>query len=64
MTGTTRYKIGFVSDGVKCKLGALRFYSASVQVDSLVLRNAARTPCSKTLFPTPNKDYITCSIFT
>ncbi len=30
---------GFASGGVKCKLGALCFYSSSVLVDSLVLRN-------------------------
>ncbi len=30
---------GFASDGVTCKLGALCFYSRSVQVDSFVLRN-------------------------
>jgi len=29
----------FTSGGVTFKLGALRFYSSSVQVDSLVLRN-------------------------
>ncbi|KER11121.1 MAG: hypothetical protein HY22_00120 [[Candidatus Thermochlorobacteriaceae] bacterium GBChlB] len=31
--------IGFASGGVTCKLGALCFYSSSVQVDSFVLRN-------------------------
>jgi hypothetical protein len=30
---------GFASGGVTCKLGALCFYSSSVLVDSLVLRN-------------------------
>src|SRR5690606_41931820 len=30
---------GFASGGVTCKLGALCFYSSSVQVDSFVLRN-------------------------
>jgi hypothetical protein len=33
------HKTGFASGGVTCKLGALCFYSSSVQVDSLVLRN-------------------------
>ena len=30
---------GFASGGLKCKLGALCFYSSSVLVDSFVLRN-------------------------
>lgn len=30
---------GFASGGVTCKLGALCYYSSSVQVDSEVLRN-------------------------
>jgi hypothetical protein len=30
---------GFESGGVTCKLGALCFYSSTVQVDSFVLRN-------------------------
>ena len=30
---------GFASGGVTCKLGALCFYSSSVQVESFVLRN-------------------------
>lgn len=30
---------GFASGGLACKLGALCFYSSSVQVDSFVLRN-------------------------
>jgi len=30
---------GFASGGLTCKLGALCFYSSSVQVDSFVLRN-------------------------
>jgi len=30
---------GFASGGVTCKLGALGFYSSSVLVDGLVLRN-------------------------
>ncbi len=30
---------GFASGGVTCKLGALCFYSSSVLVDSVVLRN-------------------------
>ena len=34
-TGNT----GFASGGLMCKLGALCFYSSSVLVDSLVLRN-------------------------
>ena len=41
---------GFASGGVTCKLGALCFYSSSVQVDSFVLRNPperkARKRCS------------------
>ena len=39
MTRKTGYNTGFASGGVKCKLGALCFYSSSVQVDSFVLRN-------------------------
>lgn len=35
----TAYNTGFASCGVKCKLGALCFYSSSVLVDSFVLRN-------------------------
>jgi hypothetical protein len=31
--------LGLASCGVTCKLGALCFYSSSVQVDSFVLRN-------------------------
>jgi len=31
--------MGFASDGVMYKLGALYFYSSSVLVDSFVLRN-------------------------
>ena len=42
--------MGFASGGVTCKLGALYFYSSSVQVDSFVLRNPhehqAREPLS------------------
>jgi hypothetical protein len=34
----TAYNTGFASGGVTCKLGALCFYSSSVQVDSFVLR--------------------------
>lgn len=30
---------GFASGGVRCKFGALYFYSSSVLVDSFVLRN-------------------------
>jgi hypothetical protein len=30
---------GFASGGLTCKLGAMCFYSSSVQVDSFVLRN-------------------------
>lgn len=30
---------GFASGGVTCKLGALCFYSSSMQVNSFVLRN-------------------------
>jgi hypothetical protein len=30
---------GFASGGVMCKLGALCFYSSSVQVDSFAIRN-------------------------
>lgn len=30
---------GFASGGLTCKLGALCFYSSSVQVDSFALRN-------------------------
>ncbi|MBX3043349.1 MAG: hypothetical protein KF896_06500 [Ignavibacteriae bacterium] len=36
---TTTANTGFASGGVTCKLGALCFYSSSVQVDSFVLRN-------------------------
>jgi len=35
----TAYNTGFASGGVKCKLGALCFYSSVVLVDSFVLRN-------------------------
>jgi len=35
---------GFASGGVTCKLGALCFYSSSVQVDSFVLRNPPAKP--------------------
>ena len=35
----TATNTGFASGGVTCKLGALCFYSSSVLVDSLVLRN-------------------------
>ncbi len=35
---STGYNTGFASGGVTCKLGALCFYSSSVQVDSFVLR--------------------------
>jgi len=38
-TRTTATNTGFASGGVTCKLGALCFYSSSVQVDSFVLRN-------------------------
>ncbi len=37
--GKTGANTGFASGGVTCKLGALCFYSSSVLVDSLVLRN-------------------------
>ena len=33
------HNTGFASGGVTCKLGVLCFYSSSVLVDSLVLRN-------------------------
>ncbi len=36
---TTGYNTGFASGGVRCKLGALYFYSSSALVDSFVLRN-------------------------
>jgi len=32
---------GFASGGVRCKLGALCFYSSSVQVDSFVVASSA-----------------------
>jgi len=35
----TTANTGFASGGVTCKLGALCFYSSSVQVDSFVLLN-------------------------
>ena len=38
-TKTPTANTGFASGGVTCKLGALCFYSSSVQVDSFVLRN-------------------------
>ena len=38
-TRTPAGNTGFASGGVTCKLGALCFYSSSVQVDSFVLRN-------------------------
>ena len=36
---STTANTGFASGGVTCKLGALCFYSSSVLVDSLALRN-------------------------
>jgi hypothetical protein len=39
LTKTPADNTGFASGGVTCKLGALCFYSSSVQVDSFVLRN-------------------------
>ena len=38
-TRTPAGNTGFASGGVTCKLGALCFYSSSVQIDSFVLRN-------------------------
>jgi hypothetical protein len=38
-TRTPACNTGFASGGVTCKLGALCFYSSSVQADSFVLRN-------------------------
>ena len=38
-TRTAATNTGFASGGVTWKLGALCFYSSSVQVDSFVLRN-------------------------
>ncbi len=35
----TATNTGFASGGVTCKLGALYFFSSSVQFDSFVLRN-------------------------
>ena len=34
-----RHNTGFASGGLTCKLGALCFYSSSVQVENFVLRN-------------------------
>ena len=52
----TPYNTGFASGGVTCKLGALCFYSSSVQVDSFVLRNPperkARKRCVQHIFRT------------
>jgi len=51
----TAANTGFASGTVRCKLGALCFYSSSVQVDSFVLRTEiseakpARTQSPKTL---------------
>jgi len=39
MTITPAGNTGFASGGVTCNLGALCFYSSSVQLDSFVLRN-------------------------
>ncbi|MFN5308202.1 MAG: hypothetical protein ACK5C0_01955 [Candidatus Kapaibacterium sp.] len=39
MTIRAAHNTGFASGGVTCKLGALYFYSSSVQVDSFVLLN-------------------------
>ena len=39
MKRNTSANTGFASGGLTCKLGALCFYSSSVQVDSFVLRN-------------------------
>ena len=36
---TAAANTGFASGGVTCTLGALCFYSSSVQVDSFMLRN-------------------------
>ncbi|MCF8373706.1 MAG: hypothetical protein K9H64_18945 [Bacteroidales bacterium] len=36
---STATNTGFASGGLTCKLGALCFYSSSVEVDSFVLRN-------------------------
>jgi len=49
LTKTPAANTGFASGGVTCKLGALCFYSSSVLVDSLVLRNLPerKTLCSR-----------------
>ncbi|MFM7854502.1 MAG: hypothetical protein ACKO96_21905 [Flammeovirgaceae bacterium] len=47
----TAYNTGFASGGVTCKLGALCFYSNSVQVDSLVLRNPPERKARKRCVP-------------
>ena len=39
MTIRAAHNTGFASGGVTCKLGALYFYSSSVQVNSFGLRN-------------------------
>ena len=45
------YNTGFASGGVTCKLGALCFYSSSVQVDSFVLRNPPERKARKRWLP-------------
>jgi len=53
---------GFASGGVTCKLGALCFYSSSVQVDSFVLRNPperkARKRCASAKKKTPTMEIL------
>jgi hypothetical protein len=49
---------GFASGGVTCKLGALCFYSSSVQVDSFVLRNPPERKARKRYGQVQNNDTI------
>jgi len=51
LTKTPAANTGFASGGVTCKLGALCFYSSSVLVDSLVLRNPPERKARKRYSP-------------
>jgi len=44
--------MGFASDGVTYKLGALLFYSSVVQVESFVLRNPPERKAETVIFRT------------
>jgi len=59
---TPAHNTGFASGGVTCKLGALCFYSASVQVDSFVLRNPPERKARTVILFKKNKDLFTCKL--